>query len=93
MFIVQGVLQEGLLLQTPQTLPQRNKGDIDGDIVSSAMSTAEPDEEWGRVLEGMKKDSAYITITADEVIKVIGRDISEALHNYAQAQRSSEGHC
>ena len=32
---------------------------------SSPMSTAEPDEEWRRVLEGMKKDSAYVTITAD----------------------------
>ena len=48
---------------------------------SSPMSTAEPDEEWDRVLEGMKKDSAYVTITADrhdEVIKVIGRDIFAA---------------
>ena len=45
---------------------------------SSPMPTAEPDEEWGRVLEGVKKDSAYITITADEVIKVIGRDIFAA---------------
>ena len=42
------------------------------------MPTAEPDEEWGHVLEGMKKDSAYVTITADEVIKVIGRDIFAA---------------
>ena len=45
---------------------------------SSPMPTAEPDEEWGHVLEGMKKDSAYVTITADEVIKVIGRDIFAA---------------
>ena len=45
---------------------------------SSPMSTAEPDEEWGHVLEGMEKDSAYVTITADEVIKVIGRDIFAA---------------
>ena len=42
---------------------------------SSPNSTAEPDEEWRRVLEGMKKDRAYVTITADEVIRVIGRDI------------------
>ena len=26
---------------------------------SSLMSTAEPSEEWGRALEGMKKDGAY----------------------------------
>ena len=45
---------------------------------SSPMSTAEPDEEWGHVLEGVKKDSGYVTITADEVIKVIGRDIFAA---------------
>ena len=45
---------------------------------SPNMSTAEPGEEWGRVLEGMKKDSAYVTITADEVIEVIGRDIFTA---------------
>ena len=45
---------------------------------SSAMPTAEPDEEWGHVLEGMKTDSAYVTITADEVIKVIGRDVFAA---------------
>ena len=47
-------------------------------ISSSPMPTTEPDEEWGRVLERMKKDSAYVTITADEVIKVIGRDIFTA---------------
>ena len=35
---------------------------------SSPMPTAEPDEEWGCVLEGVKKDSAYVTITADEVM-------------------------
>ena len=36
---------------------------------SNPMSTAEPGEEWGRVLEGMKKDRAHVTITADEVIR------------------------
>ena len=45
---------------------------------SSPMPTAEPDEEWGHVLEGKKQDSAYITITGDEVIKVSGRDIFAA---------------
>ena len=45
---------------------------------SSPKSTAEPDEEWRRVLEGMKKDSVNVTITADEVIRVIGRDIFAA---------------
>ena len=29
------VLPEGVFLQTPKTLPQRNRGDIDGDIVKS----------------------------------------------------------
>ncbi len=42
------------------------------------VSTAEPDEEWGRVLEGMKKDSRYVSIIANDVIRIIGHDIFAA---------------
>ena len=42
------------------------------------VSTAEPDEEWGRVLEGMKKDNGYVSIIANGVIRVIGLDICAA---------------
>ena len=78
MFLVQGVLQEGVFLY------RHRKHCLNATNVTltatslSPMPTTEPDEEWGRVLKGNKKDSAYVTITADEVIKVIGRDIFTA---------------
>ena len=38
------------------------------------MSTAESDEEWESVLEGMNKDSGYVAIIVDDVNRVIGHD-------------------
>ena len=78
MFIVQGVLQEGVFLYRHRKHCLNATKVTLTAISSSPMPTTEPDEEWGRVLKGNKKDSAYVTITADrrdEVIKVIGRDI------------------
>ena len=42
------------------------------------MSTTEPDEEWGRDLEGTKKESGYVSIIVDDVIRVSRRDMFAA---------------